>query len=100
MRQVWGDVGGWFPVESSDDSTREGGREMAEKEHTGRGEWPPKLTDVFPGEGRTAEMPRGGVPVESGDEDENAGALLAPACPQHCSDSGGREILPPTVRPV
>ena len=69
-------------------------------EHTGRREWSPDLPDVFPGEGRTEEMPRGGVPGQSGDEDGNAGALCAPACPQHRSDSGGKKPPPPTVRPV
>ena len=35
----------------------------------------------FPEKGGTAEMPRGGVPGVSGDEDGNAGALRALACP-------------------
>ena len=76
-----GDVGGQIPVESSDESTREGGGETAAMGHTGRGEWSPELPDVFPGEGRNAEMPSGGVPRQSGNEDGNAGALRAPACP-------------------
>ena len=74
------DVGGRIPVDSSDDSTREGGGETAAMEQTSRGEWYPELPDVFPSEGRTAEMPSGGVPGQSGDEDSNAGALRAPAC--------------------
>ena len=45
-------------------------------------------------------MPCGGVPGESGDKDGNAGELCAPACPQHCGDSGGRKLLPLTVRLV
>ena len=45
-------------------------------------------------------MPRGGLPGESGNKDGNAGALLAPECPQHHGDSGGGKIPPPTVRPM
>ena len=94
------DVGGRIPVDSSDDSTWEGSGETAAMEHTGRGEWSPELPDVFPGKGRTVEMPRGGVPGQSGNEDGNAGALRAPACPCYRGDSGGRKIPPPTVIPV
>ena len=38
------------------------------------------------------------MPGPSGDEDVNAGALPAPACPQHRGDSEGDKIPPPTVR--
>ena len=37
-------------------------------------------------------MPCGGVPRENGDEDGDAGALCAPACPQHRGDAGGRKL--------
>ena len=69
-------------------------------DQTGRGEGAPELPDVLSGKGGTAEMPRVGVPGESGDEDGNAGALLAPACPQHRGDSGRRKPPPHTVLPV
>ena len=94
------DAGVWLPVKSSDDSTWEGGRKMAEMGHIGRREGAPELPDVFPGKGRTAETPRGRVPGESGDKDNNAGAFRAPACPQHRGDSGERKLPLPTVRPV
>ena len=45
-------------------------------------------------------MPLGRVPGKSGDEDGNAGALRAQACPRHYGDTGGRKVSPPTVRPV
>ena len=73
--------------------------ETAAMKHTG-GECSPELTDVFPGEGRIAEMPRGGVPGQSGDEDGNAGALRVTACPRHRGDSGGRKLPSPTVLPA
>ena len=44
--------------------------------------------------------PIGGVPVETGNEYGDAGALRAPACPRHRGDSGGRKLPPPTVRQV
>ena len=100
LRQVQRDVGGRIPVESYDDSTCEGGRDTAATEHTDRGDQTPDLKDVLPGEGRTTEIPSGGVPGQSGDEDGNAGALRAPACTRHRGDSVGRKLLPPTVRPV
>ena len=83
-----------------DYSTQEGGGETAEMEHTGRGDQTPDLPDVLTGEGRTAEMPSCGVPGQSGNKDDNAGALRAPACPRHRGDSVGRKLPPPTVRPV
>ena len=76
-----GDARGRIPIESSHDSTWEGGGETAAMEHTGRGEWPLELPYVLSGKGGTAEMSCVGVPRESGDEDINAGALRAPACP-------------------
>ena len=76
-----GDAGGWIPVDSSDDSTREGGVDTAAIDHTGRGEWPPELPDVLSSKGGTAEIPRGGVPRDSGNKDGDAGALCALACP-------------------
>ena len=65
-------AGSRLPVESSDDSTWEGGGEMATMDHTGRGEGAPELLDVLSGKWGTTEIPRGGVPGESGEEDGNA----------------------------
>ena len=50
-------------------------------EHPGRRDWTPDVQDDLPGKGRTAEMTSGEVPGQSGDEDGDAGALQAPACP-------------------
>ena len=94
------DVGSRIPVDSYGDSTQEGGGDTAAMEHTGRGDQTPDLQDVLPGKERTAEMSGGGVPIQSGDEDGNAGALRAPACPQHRGGSVGRKPPPPTVRPM
>ena len=73
---------------------------MSSMEHPVRGDRASDLQDDLPGEGRTAEMSSDGVTGQSGDEDGNAGALCAPACPRHCGDSGRRKLPPPTVRPM
>ena len=62
-----------------------------------RGQGLPGIPDVLSKKGGTVEMPRGGVLRETGDEDGDAGALCAPACPRHRGDAGGRKLLPPTV---
>ena len=95
-----GDADGQILVNSSDNSTWEGGEEKAAMDHNGHGEWAPELPDILFSKGETAEMPRGGVPRESDDKDGNAGALCAPACPRHRGDPGGRKLPPPTVHPV
>ena len=69
-------------------------------DNTERGQGVPGVPDVLSGKGGTADVPRGGVPGESGDEDGNAGALSAPSSPRHRGDSVGRKLSPPKVRPV
>ena len=76
-------VGVGIPDESYDDSTWEGGGDTTAMEHPGRGDWASEFQDDLPGEGRPAELPGGGMPGPSGDEDGNAGALPAPACPRY-----------------
>ena len=66
-------------------------------EHPDRGGW---ASDDLPGKGRPTELPGGGMPGPSGDEDVNVGALPAPACPRHHGYSGGGKLPPPTVRPM
>ena len=69
-------------------------------EHPDRGGWASEFQDDLPGEGRPAELPGGGMPGPSGDEDGNAGALPAPAFTRHHSYYGGWKPPPPTVRPM
>ena len=97
MRRV---VGGRIPVKSYDESTWEGGGDTSAMENPGRGDWYSDLQDDLPGEGRPAELSSGGMPGQSCDKDGNAGALLAPSCPQHRGDPGGSKLPPPTVRPM
>ena len=69
-------------------------------EHPGRGDGTPDVQNDLTGYGRTSGMPGGGVPGQSVDENGNAGALRASACPRHRGDSKGRKIPSPTVRPM
>ena len=68
--------------------------------HPIQGKGPQGIPDVISGKGGTADTPCGGVPVETGDKDGNAGALFAPACPRHRGDAGGRKLPPLAVRQV
>ena len=54
-----------------DDSTWESGGAKTPMDSPDRGQGP-GILDVFSGKGGTTEMPRGGVPGETGDENGNA----------------------------
>ena len=73
--------GSRIPDESSDDSTWEDGKEAAAMENPGRRFKATYFTNEFPGEGRPVELPGGGMPGPSGNEDGNVGVLPATACP-------------------
>ena len=93
-------VGVRIPFESYDDSTWESGGDTLAMEHPGRGDRASDLQDDLTGEGRTAELSSGGMPVQSGDKDGNVGALRAPEYPRHRGNSVERKLPPPTVRPM
>ena len=88
--------GGRVNVESSDDSTWESG-EATTPMDTLDGKRGQDIQDVLPNKGGTAAISSGRVPGNTGNEDGNAGALRALACPRHCGDAGGRKLPPPTV---
>ena len=54
----------------------------------------------LPGQGRPADLPRGGMNRSSGDEDGNAGKFYAPECPGHRGSFGGGKSPSPTVPPM
>ena len=72
-----GDYGGGIPVESPDDSAWEGVRDATELKNPGRRGRAMDISNGIPGQGRPVELPSGGIPGPSGDEDGNAGALPA-----------------------
>ena len=59
---MWVDVGCRIPVDSSDDSTVEGGGETSTMEHTGHGEWSPEFRISFPEKGGPQKFPVAGCP--------------------------------------
>ena len=65
--------------------------------HGGRGA---VILHGLPGQGRPAELPGGGMPRKSGDEDRDAGTFYAPACPGNRGHFGGGKYPPPTVPPM
>ena len=93
-------AGSRLPAESSDELTWESGGAKMPVENPDRGQGSPVIPDVLSGKGGTVEMPRGEVLWETGDEDYDAGAICAPACPRHRGESGGRKLPPPTVPQV
>ena len=54
----------------------------------------------LPRKGRPAELPGGGMPRTSGDEDGDAGTFHALECPGHRGNFGGGKHPPPTVPPM
>ena len=90
------EIGEQLAVESSDDLIWKTGGAKTKVDNPDRGHGP-VIPDVLSGKGGTANMTRGGVPRETYDEDVDAGALYATACPRHRGDAGGRKLPPPTV---
>ena len=45
-------------------------------------------------------MSCGRLPGDTGNEEFNAGALRAPACPRHRGDAGGKKLPQPMVHQV
>ena len=100
MQGVWRVDGEGISDEYSDDSTWDGSGDTVAMENPRRGVRATDFQNDLPVEGRPAELPGGGMPGPSDNEDGNAGALPAPACPQHRGHSGGGKPPPPTVRPM
>ena len=94
-----GGVRDTIPVESHDDSTREG-------RTTTTPLGPPDdwggqdIQNEFSDEGRQATVPGGGMPRGVSNTSGNAGALRALACPRHRGHIGGGKPPPTTVPPV
>ena len=52
------------------------------------------------GQGRPADLPSGGIPRTSSNEDGYAGTFFVPACPVHRGYFVGGKYPPPTVPPM
>ena len=69
-------------------------------EKSGRGDRAAEFPNDISGEGRPVELPGGGMPGPSGDEDGNVGALPVPTCYRHRGSSRRGKPPQPTVRPM
>ena len=71
-----------------------------ELENFGHGRRAADILHGLPGQGRPVELPGGGIPGPSSDEDSDAGPFTIPACPGHRGHSRGGKPPPPTVHPM
>ena len=85
---------------SHNDSEWASGRGATELENLGHGGRAADISNGILGQGRPAELPGGGMPGPSGNEDGDAGPLPIPASPGHRGHSGGGNPPPPTVHPM
>ena len=81
LQRVWGVDAVRIPSKSPGDSECEGGRDETELENPGRGVRDTDISYGIPGQGIPAELPGGGMPRTSGNEERDAGAIPEPACP-------------------
>ena len=71
-----------------------------ELENLGNGRIVADVPHGLPVQGRPVELPNGGMPRTSGNEDGNVRTFYAPACPGHCDDFGGGKYPPLTLPPM
>ena len=94
-----GDGGGIF-CGAQDDTAWASGRGDTELKNLGHGGRAEDILHGLTGQGRPAELPGGGMPRTSGDEDINVGTHSALECPGHRGHFGGGKPPPPTVPPI
>ena len=100
MQVVRGGYGARIYGKSHDDSAWVGNRGTMEFENLGHGGRALYISNGLPGQGRPAELPGGGMPGPSGNEDGDVGTLPTPACHGHRGHAGGGKPLPPMVHPM
>ena len=97
VQGVWGGDGVWIIGGTHEDTTwasNRGDMDMENLDHGGR---TADVTHDLTDQGRPTEMPGGGIPRTSGDEDGNAGTFYAPECTGKYGHFGGEKPPPPTV---
>ena len=93
MQGVWGGTRVWIPVESYDDSTREGrttATPLGPPDNWGAQD----VKNEFSDEGRQTTVPGEGMPGGVRDTSGDAGALCAPARPRRRGYTGGGKPPP------
>ena len=81
MKGVWGGDGRWIISGAHDYTTWASGKGDMDLENLGHGGITVDVPHGIPVQGRPADLPVGGMPRTSGDDDGNAGTFSAPACP-------------------
>ena len=100
MQGVWGGDGGGVFGREQDDTAWATGRGETDLENLGHGVRSADVLHGLPGQGRLAELPGGGMPRMSSDEEADAGTFSTPACTGHRGHFGGGKPPPPTVPPM
>ena len=97
VQGVRGGYGGGIFGGSQYDTAWESGRSETELENLSHGGRSVDILHGLTGQGRPVELPGGGMPRLSGDEDGNVGPFSAPACTGHSGKFIGGKPPPPTV---
>ena len=97
MQGVQGGDGNRIFGGSQDDTEWASGRGKMDLENLVHGGRAADVSHGLPGKGRPAELPCGGMPRTSIDEDGNAGPFPASEFPGHYGHFGGGKPPPPTV---
>ena len=97
VQGVWGGYGGGICGGTPDDLAWESGRDAKDLETLVHGGRAAEISNRLSDQGRTADLPGGGMPGPSGNEDVNAGPFPIQAFPVHRGHSGGEKPPPPTM---
>ena len=100
VKGVRGGDGGMIYGGTQDDSAWASGRGATELENLVHGGRAADILHGLPVQGRPAELPGGGTPGPSCDEDGDASLFPIPACYGHRGHSGVGKPPPPTVHPM
>ena len=94
MRKRYG--GGIIGV-TQGDTAWTGVREVVELGRSGQGRRATDVPDGLPKQGRSAELPIGGLTRPGRDKDGDADAIFQPECPEYRDHLGGGKHPPPKV---
>ena len=100
VQGLWGGYGDGIIDRAHDDTAWASGRGDMDMENLGHEGRSADVPHALTGQGRPADLPGGGIPRTSGDEDDDAGTFYAPACTGHRGNFGGGKHPSPTVPPM
>ena len=100
MQGLWGGGGYGIIGGAQDDTAWTSGRGVMDLENLGHGGKAAYVPHGLPVQGRPTDLPGGGMPRTSDNEDGDAGTFHAPACTGYRGNFGGGKHPPPTVPPM